>query len=63
MKVASDSRFTPIVITIETKEEAHNLWHRLNIGDEQIRENSSDYKINETVSDNMFRLFDSIYTE
>ena len=44
MKVERDKQFQPITVVIENEQEAHELWHRLNVPGATIENASHGYR-------------------
>jgi len=65
MKVERNEDFTPITITIETYEEACNLWHKLNAEYSDIDSDTLNYDYeglnNDTVDEDMFQEFNKVF--
>ena len=60
MKVERKSDWPPIVITLESREEAVEFWHRLNLNSESAKYHMK-HLMNEELSYKMWDSFDRIF--
>lgn len=66
MKVKRKNKFKPIVITIETEDEAEYIWYRLDMADDLFEEflernYQNGYKNDAIFGDEIFKEFNEIY--